>query len=83
MNSSAIDGSTMIKQKDWIITPVGYNLDDHTNVSILFTWRSDFTNFRKTDLIISHPNVTFYDFYQAWTDPIASDKAAYLSKLLG
>lgn len=67
VKNSALDGSTMIKEADWINLPVGQNLDDHTN----------------TDLVIRHPNVSFYDFYAAWKAPIESDKTAYLSKRSG
>lgn len=38
---------------------------------VLTDWKS------QTD-IIQHPNVTFYDFYAAYTDPITGDKSAYL-----
>jgi cellobiose dehydrogenase (acceptor) len=34
VGNSTIDGSTMISQDQWINLPVGYNLEDHTNVSI-------------------------------------------------
>ncbi|GAB7347298.1 hypothetical protein MBLNU459_g3382t2 [Dothideomycetes sp. NU459] len=61
--SSSTDGPTMIDESEWIDLPVGHNLDDHTN----------------TDVVIQHPNVTFYDFYGAYTDPITSDKEAYLN----
>ena len=37
-------------------------------------------NNEQTDTVITHPDVVFYDFYAAYTDPIASDAAAYLSK---
>ncbi|KAH4104499.1 hypothetical protein HBI56_156500 [Parastagonospora nodorum] len=67
VKNSALDGSTMIKEADWINLPVGQNLDDHTN----------------TDLVIRHPNVSSYDFYAAWKAPIESDKTAYLSKRSG
>ncbi len=33
VKASALDGATMIKSQDWIPSPVGYNLDDHLNVS--------------------------------------------------
>lgn len=36
-------------------------------------------HFPQTDIVIQHPNVTFYDFYAAYTDPIAGDKSAYLN----
>ena len=57
----------MISDDSWINLPVGYNLDDHLN----------------TDTVITHPDVSFYDFYAAWTDPIAADKTSYLSKRTG
>jgi hypothetical protein len=34
----------------------------------------------QTDTVISHPDVVFYDFYQAWTAPNETDKWMYLSK---
>ena len=37
----------------------------------------------QTDTVIRHPNVTFYDFYAAYTDPITADKDAYLSNRTG
>ena len=61
---ASTDGPTMQNSSEWITLPVGYNLDDHTN----------------TDLVIRHPDVKFYDFYAAFTTPIASDASAYLSK---
>ncbi|KAK4123284.1 carbohydrate-binding module family 1 protein [Parathielavia appendiculata] len=67
VKSSTIDGPTMINSTSWIPLPVGYNLDDHLN----------------TDTVISHPNVVFYDFYQAWNTPIEADKNLYLSKRSG
>jgi hypothetical protein len=36
-----------------------------------------------TDLIITHPDVVFYDFYEAWDKPIESDKNLYLDKRSG
>ena len=57
----------MIAEKDWINLPVGYNLVDHVN----------------TDTIITHPDVIFYDFYQAWDAPIAGDKDSYLANRTG
>ena len=59
---SAMDSPTMIDKAQWINLPVGQNLDDHVN----------------TDVVISHPNVTFYDFYGAYDAPIAADRDAYL-----
>ncbi|KAL2017867.1 hypothetical protein VTK56DRAFT_1612 [Thermocarpiscus australiensis] len=55
------DGSTFVSKNNWIKLPVGYNLMDHLN----------------TDLIITHPNVVFYDFYEAWTTPNPTDKDLY------
>ena len=57
----------MISKDQWINLPVGYNLMDHLN----------------TDLIVAHPNVSFYDFYAAWDNPIEADKQAYLKKRTG
>lgn len=67
VKNSAQDGPTFIDQSQWINLPVGENLNDHVN----------------TDLVVRHPNVSFYDFYQAWTDPIESDKDAYLKGRTG
>lgn len=30
-----------------------------------------------------HPKVVFYDFYQAWSDPIVADKDSYLQNRTG
>ena len=65
--SSAKDGQTFIAKDQWINLPVGYNLIDHLN----------------TDLILTHPDVVFYDFYEAWTTPNEGDKAAYLTNRTG
>lgn len=62
--SASTDGPTMIGTNSWINLPVGYNLDDHCD----------------TDVVISHPNVTFYDFYAAFQTPNPSDEQAYLTK---
>lgn len=67
VKNSVQDGSTFINSSDWINLPVGQNLNDHVN----------------TDLVVQHNNVSFYDFYEAWTDPIASDKKAYLESRSG
>lgn len=67
VKNSAIDGSTFINESSWLNLPVGQNLDDHTN----------------TDLVIRHPNISFYDFYEAWDAPPEGDKEAYLSKRSG
>jgi cellobiose dehydrogenase (acceptor) len=59
------DGETMIEESQWIELPVGENLIDHTN----------------TDLVFTHPDVVFYDFYAAWDSPIETDAQSYLSML--
>ncbi|KAI1402017.1 hypothetical protein F4819DRAFT_496243 [Hypoxylon fuscum] len=64
---SASDGKSFIGKDDWISLPVGYNLMDHVN----------------TDTYFTHPDVVFYDFYEAWTTPIASDKQKYLANRTG
>ena len=67
IKGSALDGASMINSNQWINLPVGYSLDDHVN----------------TDVVFSHPNVSFYDFYQAYDSPIAADRDAYLKKKSG
>jgi cellobiose dehydrogenase (acceptor) len=67
VKASEKDGPTFIGNSSWINLPVGYNLDDHLN----------------TDTVITHPDVNFYDFYAAWTNPIVTDKDSYLSKRTG
>jgi cellobiose dehydrogenase (acceptor) len=57
----------MISRPQWIDLPVGYNLMDHLN----------------TDLIVAHPNVSFYDFYASFNSPIESDKVQYLVNRTG
>jgi cellobiose dehydrogenase (acceptor) len=57
----------MIGSSQWIDLPVGYNLDDHVN----------------TDIVITHPNVSFYDFYAAYNNPIKADAKAYLDSRTG
>lgn len=32
--------------------------------------------------MITHPDVVFYDFYEAYDDPIEADKESYLGKLV-
>ncbi|KAI0201939.1 cellobiose dehydrogenase [Astrocystis sublimbata] len=64
---SSADGPSMVGSDSWIDLPVGYNLVDHVN----------------TDTFITHPDVIFYDFYEAWTKPIPSDRSAYLSNRSG
>lgn len=61
------DGPTMVNNQSWINLPVGSNLMDHLN----------------TDTVIEHPDVVFYDFYAAWTDPNVTDKNLYLNKRYG
>jgi cellobiose dehydrogenase (acceptor) len=57
----------MVDEADWINLPVGENLDDHAN----------------TEIVITHPNVEFYDFYEAYKDPIPSDSQKYLDERSG
>ncbi|KAH8672005.1 putative cellobiose dehydrogenase [Tricladium varicosporioides] len=64
---SSEDGPKMLKQADWINLPVGYGLSDHLN----------------TDTVLSHPNVSYYDWPAAWLTPIEADKTAYLTKRSG
>lgn len=64
---SEAEGSAMISSDQWINLPVGYNLDDHTN----------------TDIVITHPNVSSYDFYAAYDKPIVSDMDRYLDNRTG
>jgi cellobiose dehydrogenase (acceptor) len=84
VKNSARDGKTFLPENQWIDLPVGKNLIDHVNVS--FTQRKiecmSLTALQ-TDLVIKHPNISNYDFYQAWTNPIAADKDAYLKKRSG
>lgn len=65
--ASSKDGETFIDRSEWINLPVGYNLIDHLN----------------TDLIIEHPDVVFYDFYEAWYEPPEDDRTAYLDRRSG
>jgi len=65
--NSTSDGADFIDEADWIVLPVGYNLEDHTN----------------TDTVVSHPDAVFYDFYEAFDDPIVEDAEAYLSDRAG
>ncbi|OTB09082.1 carbohydrate-binding module family 1 protein [Hypoxylon sp. CI-4A] len=65
--ASSSDGKTFIDKESWIDLPVGYNLVDHVN----------------TDTFFTHPDVVFYDFYEAWSTPIPSDKERYLSNRTG
>jgi cellobiose dehydrogenase (acceptor) len=61
------DKESFIAKEQWINLPVGYNLIDHLN----------------TDLIVDHPDVVFYDFYEAWTSPNVGDRDAYLNNRTG
>ncbi|GAB7364230.1 hypothetical protein MBLNU230_g4779t1 [Neophaeotheca triangularis] len=61
------DGENMVDESDWINLPVGYNLDDHTN----------------TDMVITHPKVSFYDFYAAYDSPVEADMNSYLESRTG
>jgi cellobiose dehydrogenase (acceptor) len=63
----AEEPTMMIKQSDWINLPVGYNLNDHLN----------------TDTVISHPNVSYYDWPAAWLTPIPADQQNYLQNRSG
>lgn len=67
VKNSLQDGSSFVNESDWINLPVGQNLNDHVN----------------TDLVVRHPNISFYDFYVAWDTPEAGDKEAYLTKRSG
>lgn len=71
----------MIDSASWINLPVGYNLVDHVNVRIRHQfWKlaANLFSHPQTDVFITHPDVVFYDFYQAWTKPNATDRTAYL-----
>jgi len=61
------ESDKMVDEADFINLPVGENLDDHAN----------------TEIVITHPNVEFYDFYEAYTDPIPSDSQKYLDARSG
>jgi cellobiose dehydrogenase (acceptor) len=65
--ASSKDGETFTAQDEWINLPVGSNLIDHLN----------------TDLILTHPDVVFYDFYEAWDTPNTDDQSAYLDNRSG
>jgi cellobiose dehydrogenase (acceptor) len=67
VKNSAQDGPSFINSSQWINLPVGQNLNDHVN----------------TDLVVQHKNVSFYDFYEAWTNPIPADKKMYLESRAG
>ncbi|KAF4631847.1 cellobiose dehydrogenase [Cudoniella acicularis] len=65
--ASSTDGPKMINSTSWINLPVGYSLIDHFN----------------TDTVISHPDVSYYDWPAAWLTPIVSDKDNYLNSRIG
>ncbi|KAF2235834.1 hypothetical protein EV356DRAFT_98225 [Viridothelium virens] len=65
--NASSDGPKMINSKQWINLPVGENLGDHTD----------------TDIQITHPNVTFYDYYAAYNTPIQSDAQNYIQHRSG
>ncbi|KAF9892638.1 hypothetical protein FE257_001040 [Aspergillus nanangensis] len=67
VQNSASDGDTMIAESEWIELPVGKNLVDHVN----------------TDIVLSHPDVVFYDYYAAYDDPIQADADSYLNGRIG
>ncbi|KAM0723891.1 hypothetical protein Q7P37_000881 [Cladosporium fusiforme] len=61
------EGDALIDESEWINLPVGENLDDHAN----------------TEIVITHPNVEFYDYYEAFQNPIPSDGEKYLEDRSG
>lgn len=66
-NVQKAEGDAMIDEAQWINLPVGENLDDHAN----------------TEIVITHPDVSLYDYYGAFQNPIASDSEAYLEDRTG
>ncbi|TVY84745.1 Cellobiose dehydrogenase [Lachnellula suecica] len=65
--NSSTDAGKMTPSTNWINLPVGYNLGDHLN----------------TDTVISHPNISYYDWVAAWDTPIATDASNYLKSRIG
>jgi len=63
----AEESAMMIKQSDWINLPVGRNLNGHFN----------------TDIVVSHPIVSYYDRPAAWLTPILQDQQMYLQNRSG
>jgi cellobiose dehydrogenase (acceptor) len=61
------EADKMVDEADWINLPVGKNLDDHAS----------------TEIVITHPNVETYDFYEAYDNPIPSDSKKYLDERSG
>jgi len=64
---ASTDGPTMINSSEWITLPVGYNLDDHLN----------------TDMIIGHPNISYYHWETTFDTPNVTDADNYLKKRTG
>jgi hypothetical protein len=80
VQSSPLDGATMINSTYWVNLPVGYNLLDHLNVSVpARLLSSNITDQEQTDAQISHPSISYYDWVAAWDTPIAADASSYLS----
>lgn len=71
----------MIAESEWIELPVGENLVDHVNVSAKRTGEVAIMLIRclQTDVVVTHPDVVFYDFKAAYKTPIESDATSYLS----
>jgi len=65
--AASADKNKLPPKEEWLLLPVGYNVMDHAN----------------TDVVVSHPRVVPYDFYEAWENPNPADKNAYISKRAG
>ncbi|GMF75721.1 unnamed protein product [Aspergillus oryzae] len=78
---NSTDGETMIAESEWIELPVGENLVDHVNVSAKRTGEVAIMLIRclQTDVVVTHPDVVFYDFKAAYKTPIESDATSYLN----
>ncbi|GMG07054.1 unnamed protein product [Aspergillus oryzae] len=78
---NSTDGETMIAESEWIELPVGENLVDHVNVSAKRTGDVAIMLIRclQTDVVVTHPDVVFYDFKAAYKTPIESDATSYLN----
>ncbi|KAK3669373.1 hypothetical protein LTR78_010756 [Recurvomyces mirabilis] len=63
----AAEPGAMIASSQWIDLPVGKSLQDHA----------------QTDIVWTQSSIQNYDFNAAFTNPIASDTQAYLSKRAG
>lgn len=80
----AAEGDAMVVEDEWINLPVGYNLVDNINVSGQeINSNVSYADTKQTDMVIKHPNVTFYQFTAAYNNPIPSDSAAYLDDRTG